>query len=137
MTIYHGQTVRGVGAVTPGQTADPRVESRYASSYNGGADNTGAMQNYNDRSEALACLSDQQPGGVIQRSRMYLGTNSLQTTGDYAALMNRFVSAPCFFYPGRTEADFRSSELGCTTKESFRSVTCNGSSRISRVKETF
>ncbi|KAH8696452.1 hypothetical protein BGW36DRAFT_381047 [Talaromyces proteolyticus] len=53
-TVYQSQTFTRPSAVTRGYTADFRAEYRFSTNY-GGRYNRGTLQNYNSRTNALAC----------------------------------------------------------------------------------
>ncbi|KAJ6096607.1 Glycoside hydrolase superfamily [Penicillium sp. IBT 16267x] len=84
MGLYHSQTLHRI------RNQAPRAEWRFSQNYAGGADNTGALQNYNARTQALRCRSN---------ARWYAGIDSTvnlqraQTSGlpvEYAEAVNAF-----------------------------------------------
>ncbi|KAL6229180.1 hypothetical protein BDW75DRAFT_245961 [Aspergillus navahoensis] len=83
MGVYHSQTLHSLG-----DNEDPRAEYRYSQTYTGV--NSGAMQNYNDRSQSLQCRND---------ARWYIGRDSVDSIQQaqrrnlptaYAQALNQF-----------------------------------------------
>ncbi|KAF7165321.1 hypothetical protein CNMCM5623_009526 [Aspergillus felis] len=94
MGIYHSQGVYRPPAVTPGFAQGYRAEFRYTSSYANGAYNTGDLQDYNSRTDTIACPR-QRRGNSAQR--WYVGRNrdstvpgSASPNVDYGQLLNDF-----------------------------------------------
>lgn len=95
MGIYHSQGVYRPGSVTPGFQRGYRAEYRYSSSYAAGRYNTGDLQDYNSRTDTIAC-PQQRRGNSAQR--WYVGRNrdstvpgSASSDADYGRLLNEFV----------------------------------------------
>jgi chitinase len=97
MGIYHSQGVYLPRAVTPGVTPGYRAEYRYSSSFASGQYNTGNLQDYNSRTDTIACPR-QRRGNAAQR--WYVGRNrdstvpgSANPNADYGQLLNDFVGS--------------------------------------------
>ncbi|KAL4756308.1 uncharacterized protein BDW70DRAFT_164611 [Aspergillus foveolatus] len=94
MGIYHSQGVYLPQAVSRTVTPGYRAEYRYTSSYAGGRYNTGSLQDYNSRTDTIAC-PQQRRGNSAQR--WYVGRErgstvpgSASPNADYGQLLNDF-----------------------------------------------
>lgn len=95
MGIYHSQGVTLPHAVTRGFSQGYRAEFRYANSYNDGQNNRGNLQDYNSRTETIAC--PQQRRNNSSR-RWYVGLNRripglANPSAEYLQLMIDFVGS--------------------------------------------
>jgi hypothetical protein len=95
MGIYHSQGVYLPDAVTPGVTPGYRAQYRYSSSFANGRYNTGNLQDYNSRTDAIACPQQRRNNAA---QRWYVGQNrdstvpgSANANADYGQLLNDFV----------------------------------------------
>ncbi|KAJ5552097.1 glycoside hydrolase family 18 protein [Penicillium frequentans] len=89
--VYHSQTLRLMGS------ADPRAESRYASTYTGY--NTGTLANYNARSQAIECGSGRWYIGInstanIHTASVWLATSGIISNSNLASIWPAAASVP-------------------------------------------
>lgn len=97
MGIYHSQGVYLPRAVSQTVTPGYRAEYRYTRSYAEGRYNTGSLQDYNSRTDTIAC-PQQRRGNSAQR--WYVGQEqgstvpgSASPNADYGQLLNDFVGS--------------------------------------------
>lgn len=102
MGIYHSQGSFRPPAITPGYPRGSRAEFRYTRSYADGRYNTGNLQDYNSRTDTIACPQQRRDNAA---QRWYVGMNrdstvpgSANPNVDYGQLLNDFVGSPSDIY---------------------------------------
>lgn len=96
MGIYHSQGWYRPLPITPGYPRGSRAEFRYSNSYSRNY-NTGNLQDYNSRTDAIACPQQRRNNAA---QRWYIGMDrgstvpgSANPSADYGQLLNEFVGS--------------------------------------------
>lgn len=113
MDVYHSQGVRRPVVVTRGRVPDYRAEYRLSRTYARGTSNTGALQDYNSRTETIGCRSS--PGrwfiGYDRTSVINGLTAEQRSVANYAlnleTLVNFYSSGLLRFVFDSTDTDER------------------------------